>query len=78
MDEKPTLYEFCKLHHGGGEVLHRFVEAKFYEAVVAERDKLIRLLNGEEVDLECNSPGHSATLRLDGDQAIVVDKYSKK
>lgn len=44
MNDKPTLFEFCKLHHGGGEVLHRFVESKYFVQVKADLDKAIQYL----------------------------------
>jgi len=48
------------------------------ERANAELDKLHRLLAGEEVELECKSPGYSATIKLDDDKAIVTERWDKK
>lgn len=42
-----------------------------------ENVKLRALLNGETVEMECKNPGHSATIHLEGNTAIVIDKYDK-
>ncbi len=61
----------------GGEY-KTFVALEAYEEIAAENDKLIRLLGGEEVELQCKKPGHHAVIRLEDDTAIVTDSYFKK
>jgi hypothetical protein len=55
------------------------IEYSAYEKLKEENDKLIRLLSGEEVELECKNPGHRAVIKLDlnSDQAVLTESWHK-
>jgi len=67
------LAQLSPVHCG----LAKIVTNELFDSIVKERDDLMKLLAGEEVELQCKNPGYQAAVRLVGDKAIITESWDK-